>query len=381
MTITDVAGAQALGIDPEKLDILLTRCRKDVDDGLLPSCQVALARDGRLAAFETFGTSTNDTRYVIFSATKAVVASAVWLLIADGSLDISKRVVDYIPEFGTNGKDVVTVEQVLLHTSGFPHAPLGPPQWSDRAQRLERFSQWRLNWEPGTRHEYHPTSAHWVLAELIERLTDTDYRRFVRGHVVDPLGFGISLGIREDELDSVAPLSPVGEPTDPDELERLLGIRELPITEVTEEALLMFNEPSALTVGVPGGGAVSTAADLALFYQGLLHNRDKIWDPDLLADATGRVRNRFPDPLTGVPANRGLGVVIAGDDGRSAGRGLGHTVSPRAFGHNGAGGQVAWADPDTGLSFVYLTNGLDRNQLREWRRSSGVASKAAVCAA
>ena len=86
MTITDVAGAQALGIDPEKLDILLTRCRKDVDDGLLPSCQVALARDGRLAAFETFGTSTNDTRYVIFSATKAVVASAVWLLIADGSL-------------------------------------------------------------------------------------------------------------------------------------------------------------------------------------------------------------------------------------------------------------------------------------------------------
>src|SRR5438445_535106 len=269
MTITDVAGAQALGIDPEKLDILLTRCRKDVDDGLLPSCQVALARDGRLAAFETFGTSTNDTRYVIFSATKAVVASAVWLLIADESLDISKRVVDYIPEFGTNGKDVVTVEQVLLHTSGFPHAPLGPPQWSDRAQRLERFSQWRLNWEPGTRHEYHPTPAHWVRA------------------------------------------APAARP----------------------------------------------------------------------ADATGRVRNRFPDPLTGVPANRGLGVVIAGDDGRSAGRGLGHTVSPRAFGHNGAGGQVAWADPDTGLSFVYLTNGLDRNQLREWRRSSGVASKAAVCAA
>ena len=130
-----------------------------------------------------------------------------------------------------------------------------------------------------------------------------------------------------------------------------------------------------------GGGAVSSAADLALYYQGLLHNPGKTSDPDVLADATGHVRNTFPDPLTGVPANRGLGVVIAGDDGRSAGRGLGHTVSPRAFGHNGAGGQVAWADPDTGLSFVYLTNGLDRNQLREWRRSSGVASKAAVCAA
>ncbi len=76
---------------------------------------------------------------------------------------------DHIPEFGTNGKDVVTVEQVLLHTSGFPRAPLGPPQWDTRDGRLAAFSKWRLNWEPGTRHEYHATTAHWVLAELLAR--------------------------------------------------------------------------------------------------------------------------------------------------------------------------------------------------------------------
>jgi CubicO group peptidase (beta-lactamase class C family) len=75
-----------------------------------------------------------------------------------------------------------------------------------------------------------------------------------------------------------------------------------------------------------------------------------------------------------------LGVVVAGDDGKSNLRGMGHTVSPRAFGHNGAGGQIAWADPDTGVSFCYLTNGLDQHVLREARRTSGIASKAAVCA-
>ena len=81
----------------------------------------------------------------------------------------------------------------------------------------------------------------------------------------------------------------------------------------------------------------------------------------MLADATGNVRNTFPDPQTGVPANRALSIVVAGDDGKAAMRGFGHTVSPAAFGHDGAGGQIAWADPESGVSFVWLTNGLDRH--------------------
>ena len=79
------------------------------------------------------------------------------------------------------------------------------------------------------------------------------------------------------------------------------------------------------------------------------------------------------------PANRTLGLVLAGDDGRSNMRGMGRTVSPQAFGHNGAGGQIAWADPTTGLSFAYLTNGLDQDQIRQSRRTTALASRAAVC--
>jgi CubicO group peptidase (beta-lactamase class C family) len=58
---------------------------------------------------------------------------------------------------------------------------------------------------------------------------------------------------------------------------------------------------------------------------------------------------------------------------------MGHTVSPGAFGHNGAYGQIAWADPATGVSFSYLTNGLDQHVIRESRRTSGIASRAAQC--
>jgi CubicO group peptidase (beta-lactamase class C family) len=81
----------------------------------------------------------------------------------------------------------------------------------------------------------------------------------------------------------------------------------------------------------------------------------------------------------GVPANRSLGLVLAGDDGQAYLRGLGRTASPSAFGHNGAGGQLAFADPATGMSFAYLTNGLDRHILRQGRRGVALASLAGLC--
>ena len=302
------------------------------------------------------------------------------MLIGDDRLDPLAPVAEVIPEFGANGKAGVSIEQLLVHTSGFPRAPLGPPDWYTREARLARFERWRLTFEPGTRFEYHPTSAHWVLAELIERQSGTDYRVFIRDRILDPLGLTrLELGVAEDQQSDIATLSGRGEVATPDELEAAIGVRELPITEVTEPVLLGFNVPANLALGVPGGGAVSTAADFALFYQALLDDPGELWARDVRLDAIGAIRNRFPDER-GVPANRTLGLVVAGDDGQSAGRGMGHTVSPAAFGHNGAGGQIAWADPATGLSFVYLTNGLDRNVLREWRRTSGLASRAARCA-
>ena len=370
----------ATGTKRKEIEALLTRAQREIDSGLLPSCQIAIARDGELELFEAFGDTTLDTRYVVFSSTKAFVAAAVWILIGEGAIDESKLVADYIPEFATNGKESITVEQVMLHTSGFPHAPLGPSKWWTRDGRVEQFGNWRLNWEPDSTYEYHPTSAHWVLAEIIDRATGGDYRDFIEARITRPSGLpGRVLGAPVEEQDGVAELVNTGEPATPDELEAVLGVRELPITEVTPEALLQFNAPEVRALGVPGGGGVMRAADLALFYQALLHNPDEIWDPKLLADVTGRVRNNLPERWSGVTASRALGVVVAGDDGRANLRGFGHTGSPRSFGHNGAGGQIAWADPDSGMSFAYVTNGMDQHVIRQGRRGIALSSLAAVC--
>lgn len=133
----------------QRVQDLLARCRRDVDEGLLPSCQVALAQGGEVIVDETFGDAAPDTRYVVFSATKPFVAGVVWQLIAEGVVDPAQRVVEYLPDFGTLGKEVVTVEQVMLHTSGFPNAPLGPSRWSTSASRRAAFGTWRLEFEPG----------------------------------------------------------------------------------------------------------------------------------------------------------------------------------------------------------------------------------------
>lgn len=346
---------------------LIDRARRDVDEGLVPSCQLALAREGELVAAETLGAATDESRYTIFSVTKALVAAAVWRLVGDGRLRYQDRVAELIPGFGTNGKDAVTLDHLLLHTAGFPNAPMRPEEGATSAGRLARFETWRLDWEPGTATEYHTTSAHWVLAELIERVSGEDYQIFAtRG--------GLTLGPAEAlDVEFVGDAATIGRVKrgDGDTLE---------LPEIRADLLLRYNDPGVRAAGVPGGGATGTAADVALFFQTLLHNPDGEWDAGVLADATGIVRNAMPDPYTRAAANRSRGLVIAGDDGMESLRGFGPGVSPRAFASPGLGGQIAWADPATGVSFAYLTNGLDADLVRAFRRSVSLSKYAAAAA-
>lgn len=381
-TTTTVHDPIELGLDPVALGALMARARREVDEGLLPSCQVAVARNGRLAAFETFGDARPTSRYIIFSCTKAVIAGAVWQLLADGSLGLDQPVAEVIPAFGTNGKEIITVRQLLIHQGGFPTAPLNLLTDTTRADRLERYASWRLNWEPGSRFEYHPTSAHWVLADLIEEVTGTDYREVVHTRVLDPLGLTtFRLGEPPERQGDITTLELRGEPPTEAEFAAMFGIEGLTLDllmgpEVTNEALMAMNRPEVRALGLPGGGGISTAAALAMYYQALLHDTGDLWDPAWLAAGTREVHGDLPDPIFRVSSSRSLGLIIAGDRSTARFRGYGHTVSERAFGHAGAAGQIAFADPDTGISFCYLTNGIDANVLRESRRTAGLASRA-----
>lgn len=195
-------------LDPRRLDTLLRRIRREVEHGPLPSAQVAVARGGRLLAFETYGDASPDTRYVLQSVGRSIVAGVVWKLIGEGLLAVDEQVAAIIPEFAPNEKETVTVEQVLTHTAGFPFAPLGYPKMLDREQRLAAFGRWRLDYPPGTRFQYHLTSAAWLIAEIVERRTGLTFADYLHEKVAGPLGLSsIELGVPVDrQPGTVAPM-------------------------------------------------------------------------------------------------------------------------------------------------------------------------------
>ena len=382
LTDEQVARVQQFDLNVEKVEALLQRAGKEVDDGFLPAAQLAIAREGEVVLQQSYGSAQDDSLICVFSATKAITSAAAWLLFQQGELAEEERVADIVPEFATKDKDYVTVGQLFSHTAGFPHAPFAPLDWDDKDKRYARFAKWWLNWDPGSRFEYHASSSMWIIAEIIERRSGETYRDFVRSQVIEPLQLqDLYVGLPTPQNPRALPCVYVGEAMTPQEYKDL-GMRVPPETEVTESAILSFNTPEVRAVGVPGGGAFATASAMTLFYQALLHGGNSHaspWSMQTLLDAR-RVRSGdFTDLLFKKPANRALGLIISGDKSRNF-RGFGKTNSPEAFGHNGAGGQLVWADPATGISFTYLTPGHDRNSVRQGSRGVAISSLAAVCA-
>lgn len=378
-------------LDDAAVEDLIGRIRHEVDKGAIPGAQVAIAVDGEVKVFESFGESepgtkvTEDTRFTLFSTTKPLVAAAVWIALDEAKIAYETRVSEVFPAFGDNGKRDVTIEQVLTHTSGFPSAPLGPPAWFSRAERQAKMASWRLNFEPGTQCQYHASAAHWVLAELLDVLTGIDYRDYIEQRVTTPLNLPRMLGVEGE----AATIQQVGHLPTQRELAAILGqptegVPDTPIEtggELDGALLLRYNEPATRALGAPGAGGVATAKDLAVFYQGLLTNPGEIWRPAVLKDALTHIRTSLVDPLRQVPANRTAGLMLAGADGGAGRRGFGEHNSPLTFGHDGVGGQKGWADPATGTSFVFLTNALERNLIIEQKRGYAISQRGSLCAA
>jgi CubicO group peptidase (beta-lactamase class C family) len=363
-------------LNPNAVNALRHRIQAEIDDGHSTAAQFALALDGEIVATDSYGTATDESRFVIFSATKTMVAMALLPHLADGTIELTAPVERYVPGFGGNGKESVTVLQLLTMQGGFPQAPIGPDSWGTSDGRRQKFAEWHLAWPAGSRTEYHPIAAHWVIAEMIETLSGRPYAEVVNKRVAAPAGVPSVLG--EPGEGSVTTIRTAGSVPAHEQLVREFGRAELvPDTTVSPELLLSLNDPRAQAAAIPGGGGVARAIDVALIYQSFVHNPDDAHPRDWLRDATGTIRNASVSASDGVPANRTIAGIVAGADGMNDYRWFPHT--PRAFGHPGAGGQLCWVDVASGMSFSFLHDTLQLDPSHDLRRCRDLNALAVAC--
>ena len=345
------AAPSSLDLDPKALERLHETITRHVAEGRYPGAQYAVARHGKLAVTSTIGdartdpgrvAATDTTLWLLYSNTKVLTACAVWLLAERGALLFSDTVAQHLPGFEQNAKGDITITQLLSHQAGFPNADVPKAAWEDHDLLRRSVCAFTLEWTPGSRVYYHGRAAHWVAAAMIEAVTKGDYRDFIRSEITEPLGIAEEcfVGLPDAQHGRAVDMH---EPS-PD------GSRQITRTEE--------NNPQFRRAGTPGGGGYATARAMAAFYQMMAHggtlNGVRLLSPRMVSYVTRNVTGDRVDGYMGMPMHRGLGPHSRGTTDTI--RGLGALASPRVFGHGGVGSSYCWADPDSGVSFAYLTN-------------------------
>ena len=347
----ELAKPSSLGLNDRALDRLQEAITRHIAEGRYPGAQIAMARGGKLALFASFGDARtepkrvparDDTLWLLYSNTKVITACAVWLLVERGMLSFTDRVAAHVPGFEANGKGDVTILQLLSHQGGFPSADVPAEASTDHDLLRRVVCNFTLEWTPGSQVQYHRLAAHWTAAVLIESLTKTDYRDFIRENVIEPLGLGDDLFVGVPDAAHT----------------RAIDMHEPAADSGRQVVRASDNTAAFRRAGSPGGGGFGTARALAAFYQMLVQggtlNGVRLLSPRLVQYVTRNFTDERIDSYMGMAMHRGLGPHVRGTTPSI--RGLGALASPTTFGHGGVGTSYCWADPESGVSFAYLSN-------------------------
>jgi CubicO group peptidase (beta-lactamase class C family) len=296
-----------------------------------------------------------DTLVNAFSVGKALAGLCVLMLVSRGLLELDEAVAGRWPEFGAAGKQAVTVRQLLGHRAGLAAIGRELPEgalyrWETVTGALAEQQPW---WTPGAAHGYHVHTFGFLAGELVRRVSGEPIGSFLRHQVADPLGVELSFGLvrakrarRAEYAFDAARSSGMAAAR--------LGSHD---ASLRERAYL--NPPGAMGLGtvntaawqdaeLPSANLHADARGLARVYDTLLSGEHALLDPDVLREATSEA-SAGDDLVLGRPSRFGLGFQLSQPE-----RPLG--VGGAGFGHFGAGGSLAFADPHARVAFAYVMN-------------------------
>lgn len=335
-----LAAPEAVDLDGERLSRIDGVVAAGLADGEMAGSVVCVGRQGRIAYLKAYGyrqiepekiEMTIDTVFDMASITKPIAtATSTMLLVERGSLKLSDRVAEHLPEFAQNGKDQVTIEDLLLHQSGLTPDNALSDYEDGPAKAMENVYALSLRADPKTKFMYSDVGFI-VLAELIRRKAGQDVHEFSQENLFRPLGMNETGYLPRQELRQRAAA-----------------------TEQRDGRWMQgeVHDPRAFRLGGVAGhaGLFSTAHDLAVFAQMLLNGGE--YDGKRILDVkTLNVMSSGYEVSSGM---RGLGWDK--QSGYSSNKGDG--FSERAFGHGGFTGTTFWVDPELDLFVIFLSNRL-----------------------
>jgi CubicO group peptidase (beta-lactamase class C family) len=301
-----------------------------------------------------------DTLFPTFSVIKAVTATALHIQVSRGLVDYDAPVARYWPEFAANGKDRLTVRHVLHHRSGVWHMPesVTPERLADYGWMVDAIARLSPMFEPGTRNGYQSLTFGWMVSEVVRR-TDPkgrSFRTFVQEEIIQPLRIDdLWMGVPASEHPRVARLIDAPARQLPPDAP---PFRAIPLRIGTREEI--FGRKDVRESCIPGAGGFATARAIARFFA-MLANGGALDGvrilPEPLVQTFSQVRpdSDKPDDVQGIPLRIGAGFWLGGNSQpENLGRQIG--LNPRAIGHPGAGGSIAWADPDKRLAVAICHN-------------------------
>lgn len=308
-----------------------------------------------------------DTMSICYSGTKGITATLLHMLATDGSIRFDAPVADYWPEFGCNGKERITVRQLLSHQAGLHRVAHVVDEitdildWELIVSRLEKA---KPDFDPGTANAYQAVTFGWLVGELIRRVSGLTVPELVARRVVDPLGLdGLYVGNADSQMDRIPDF--VGLP----ELQRHgaaplvmdyrvpFWVRSRRLRDFFERGLTpnnakrLYSHPSFWKACLPALNGVATARSLAKMYAVLSMGGEldgvRLVSRDIIEQAR-EVQTRRADKVVIYPLHWKLGY---------------HRTDafildvPEAFGHFGLGGAGGWANPELELAFAFVHSG------------------------
>jgi CubicO group peptidase (beta-lactamase class C family) len=311
---------------------------------------------------------TQNTIVGIWSATKGLGSACLLHVLQQQKIDIEQRVGEFWPKFAQAGKEDVTIAQLISHQAGLA-ALDARVDILDYGAVINALEKQEPNWPPGTTHGYHARTFGFLIEELIRRIAGKRVSEYWRTNFAEPLDLDLWIGLPENENAQVATMYAARAGKMPEPRQFYLDLakpgtlaRRVFSSPHGLNAVSEMNKPEIRALPIVSFGGIGSASSLAKFYA-MLANGGRTDDREFFsAKALTWMTTTLTDGIDRVfQISTAFSAGFMKDSKGSARKIFGR--STRAFGHPGAGGSHAFADPENKISFAYVMNQMEQSVL------------------